>query len=209
MNTVALEDLVAETILSFCENLAELGCPSSVKDPDMWFRYLSPNEQVEVASKLLYIMERNAKNDVKDNSCKEEAFDKKDVVAGYEKMKAMGGCPGDCNFDMVDPEMCECCEKDNDECPHCKIKSVVDGKCSYCGWLDDDFLRKLDKKTELHEEDEKNEIEKRYINERIRAIQFDIEQRPCTSLADNTSEILEKMLNLIEDIYQRIKNENT
>jgi len=101
MNTVALEDLVAETILSFCENLAELGCPSSVKDPDMWFRYLSPNEQIEVASKLLYIMERNAKMDKadkkeKDNSCKEEHFDdflrKLDKKPNYtKKMKKMKG----------------------------------------------------------------------------------------------------------------------
>lgn len=61
MKTVALEDLVAETILYFCENLAELGCPQKEKNPDMWFRYLSPKEQRKVAEKLIDIIERGAK----------------------------------------------------------------------------------------------------------------------------------------------------
>ena len=45
--------------MSFCENLAELGCPQKEKNPDMWFRYLTPKEQSKVAGKLLDIMERN------------------------------------------------------------------------------------------------------------------------------------------------------
>lgn len=61
MKTVALKELVASTILSFCENLAELGCPQEEKNPDMWYRYLSPKERVKVASKLLDIQERDLK----------------------------------------------------------------------------------------------------------------------------------------------------
>jgi len=60
ITTIAIESLVAETILSFCENLAELGCPIK-SEPDMWFRYLSPEEQFEVAEKLLFITERDSK----------------------------------------------------------------------------------------------------------------------------------------------------
>jgi hypothetical protein len=61
MTKIAIEDLVAETILSFCENLAELGCPNDAKDSDMWYRYLSPKEQRKVAEKLLDIIERDNK----------------------------------------------------------------------------------------------------------------------------------------------------
>jgi hypothetical protein len=61
MKTVALEDLVAGTILAFCENAAELGCPKKAKEVDMWYRYLQPNEQRKVADKLLEIIERDSK----------------------------------------------------------------------------------------------------------------------------------------------------
>lgn len=61
MKTVALEGLVADVILGFCENLAELGCPKNEKNPDMWFRYLSPEEQLKVASKLMDIEVRDSK----------------------------------------------------------------------------------------------------------------------------------------------------
>ena len=40
MKTIELENLAADTILYFCENLAELGCPRDA-EPDMWFRELS------------------------------------------------------------------------------------------------------------------------------------------------------------------------
>ena len=57
---VSLESLVATTILTFCENLAELGCPKSA-DPDLWFRNLSEKEQDAVGGKLLDIQERDLK----------------------------------------------------------------------------------------------------------------------------------------------------
>jgi len=59
MITVALEDIYASIILHFCENLAELGCPRSEKNPDMWFRYLTPKKQRSVASKLIDIEEKH------------------------------------------------------------------------------------------------------------------------------------------------------
>lgn len=57
MKTVAIEDLYRETILTFCENLAELGCPKDEK-PDMWFRELPCEEQRKVADKMIEIEER-------------------------------------------------------------------------------------------------------------------------------------------------------
>lgn len=58
MKTVALEELVANTLLTFCENAAELGCPQD-QEVDMWFRNLSDYEKVKVGEKLLNIEERN------------------------------------------------------------------------------------------------------------------------------------------------------
>ena len=58
MKKIALESLVADTILRFCENAAELGCPRD-KDVDMWFRYLPPKEQIKVSSHLIDIIERD------------------------------------------------------------------------------------------------------------------------------------------------------
>ena len=60
MKTVAVEDLVASTILTFCENAAELGCPKK-KDVDMWFRELSYDEAFKVAKKIMDIQERDMK----------------------------------------------------------------------------------------------------------------------------------------------------
>lgn len=60
MKTVAVESLVVDSILTFCENAAELGCPRD-KDVDMWFRELSYEEQLKVADKMLEIEERNAR----------------------------------------------------------------------------------------------------------------------------------------------------
>lgn len=57
MKEIVLEGLVADVILQFCENAAELGCPRD-KEVDMWFRELEPNDQLKVCDKLLYIMER-------------------------------------------------------------------------------------------------------------------------------------------------------
>ena len=65
MKTIALEELVAGTILDFCENAAELGCPRK-EEVDMWFRYLSSEEQIKVASKLIDIVERDAKRFAED-----------------------------------------------------------------------------------------------------------------------------------------------
>jgi len=58
MKTVAIENIMADTIVSFCENAAELGCPRD-QDVDMWFRYLSEEQRRTVMSKLLDIEERD------------------------------------------------------------------------------------------------------------------------------------------------------
>ena len=57
MKTVAIEDLYIGTILTFCENAAELGCPRD-KEVDMWFRELPYGEQLKVANKMIEIEER-------------------------------------------------------------------------------------------------------------------------------------------------------
>jgi hypothetical protein len=57
MKTVAIEDIYIGTILTFCENLAELGCPREA-EPDMWFRELSYEEQTKVVNKMFEITER-------------------------------------------------------------------------------------------------------------------------------------------------------
>lgn len=57
MKTIELEKLVAFTVLTFCENLAELGCPRNT-EPDMWFRNLSDKRKEEVGSKMLDIISR-------------------------------------------------------------------------------------------------------------------------------------------------------
>ena len=60
MKTVALESLVVGTVLTFCENAAELGCPKD-QEVDMWFRHLSEEEQFKVAEKMMDIEERDMK----------------------------------------------------------------------------------------------------------------------------------------------------
>lgn len=57
-NSIAIEDLISETILTFCENAAELGCPRD-KDVDMWFRELSYKQMYKVSSKIIEIIKRN------------------------------------------------------------------------------------------------------------------------------------------------------
>jgi hypothetical protein len=62
MKTVSIESLYVGTILTFCENAAELGCPRN-KEVDMWFRELSPEEQLKVADKMIEIEERYNQKD--------------------------------------------------------------------------------------------------------------------------------------------------
>ncbi len=57
---VSLESLVSSTVLTFCENLTELGCPIAAS-PDLWFRNLSEKEQDIVGGKILDIQEREYK----------------------------------------------------------------------------------------------------------------------------------------------------
>ena len=60
MENNKLYNVMNKVILSFCENLAELGCPKDEPDADMWFRYLSPKDQLKVCKKLVKIMERDS-----------------------------------------------------------------------------------------------------------------------------------------------------
>jgi len=60
METIAIEDLIIDVILGFCENAAELGCPKEEKEVDMWFRNLSPEGMLKVADKLIEIELRDA-----------------------------------------------------------------------------------------------------------------------------------------------------
>jgi len=60
MKTVAIEELMVSCVLTFCENLAELGCPKD-KDPCIWFRelcYDNMDEALKVCDKILEIQER-------------------------------------------------------------------------------------------------------------------------------------------------------
>jgi len=76
MENNKLYKVMNKVILSFCENLAELGCPKDEPDADMWFRYLSPKDQLKVCKKLVKIIERdslrfptkNTSNESKKNS---------------------------------------------------------------------------------------------------------------------------------------------
>ena len=58
MKTVALEGLMLDVIVSFCENAAELGCPKN-QEVDMWIREMEIKKALKVMEKLLDIMERN------------------------------------------------------------------------------------------------------------------------------------------------------
>ena len=73
MKTVAVEDLIIETILTFCENAAELGCPKD-KEVDMWIRELPYEEQYKIAEKMLDIVDRDNKR-FKDETPSEEISD--------------------------------------------------------------------------------------------------------------------------------------
>jgi hypothetical protein len=53
-----VESHVADMVLTFCENAAELGCPRD-KDVDMWFRELPKGKMKEVAKKIIAIQKRN------------------------------------------------------------------------------------------------------------------------------------------------------
>ena len=55
MKKVALEDMLIFTVLTFCENAAELGCPRD-KEVDMWFRELPIKKARKVANKMLELM---------------------------------------------------------------------------------------------------------------------------------------------------------
>ncbi len=67
MRTVAIEDIMADTIVSFCENAAQLGCPMH-KDVDMWFRELSREERYEVMGKLIDIKENLISQEFESNA---------------------------------------------------------------------------------------------------------------------------------------------
>lgn len=55
--TIAIEDIMLNCIISFCENAAELGCPRD-KEVDMWIREMPRKKALNVMDKLLTIMER-------------------------------------------------------------------------------------------------------------------------------------------------------
>lgn len=55
-NVIAIEDLILLTVLTFCENAAELGCPRD-EEVDMWFRNLSYEKAYKVAEKMLKMLE--------------------------------------------------------------------------------------------------------------------------------------------------------
>ena len=59
MSESIVEDICIGTIMTFCENLAELGCPKEA-EPDMWFRNMSYEDQSEVVNKMFKINDRNA-----------------------------------------------------------------------------------------------------------------------------------------------------
>jgi hypothetical protein len=65
LKTASLEQIVADVILSFCENLAELGCPRNA-EPDIWFRELSNEERFKIADKLIDIEQRYEEEYAKD-----------------------------------------------------------------------------------------------------------------------------------------------
>jgi len=59
MKKKMIKNIVNEVVLTFCENLAELGCPKDEPDVDMWFRYLSSKDQLKVSKKIMKIIKRN------------------------------------------------------------------------------------------------------------------------------------------------------
>jgi len=75
MKTVAIEDLMIECILTFCENAAELGCPRN-EDVDMWFRELPYDDQYKAVEKMMEIEERHRKMNEEEIEDKEDKEDK-------------------------------------------------------------------------------------------------------------------------------------
>lgn len=57
MDATLSEDIRIRHILTWCENLAELGCPREA-EPDMWFRELEYEGQVKVVRKMAEIDNR-------------------------------------------------------------------------------------------------------------------------------------------------------
>ena len=90
MKTIAIEDIMADTVISLFENAAELGCPNG-SDIDMWFRCLSNEEQNKVMSDLIDIQEREEEMkkemEGKDIIMKEIVLDlEEDVVGGIVEL---------------------------------------------------------------------------------------------------------------------------
>lgn len=125
MNTVAVEDLMSECIVSWCENLAELGCPKD-QSPDMWFRYLSEEKRRIVMDKLLDIIERDY-----DNYKEEKAYDPdccycqrdRAILKSHDERSLE---VQEANHVVVDPWVClDCGSKfeptGNTQCPCCLI----------------------------------------------------------------------------------------
>ena len=81
MKTLAIEDLMIDVILTFCENAAELGCPRD-QEVDMWFRYLPYEEQLKVVDKMLSIQERDTKEDIMENT-----DEKTDKMITYQEIE--------------------------------------------------------------------------------------------------------------------------
>jgi len=60
MKEIALESLMADTILFFCEHAVELGCPMNQK-LDIWFRNRTDEEREDLMDRLLEIQEQVSK----------------------------------------------------------------------------------------------------------------------------------------------------
>lgn len=91
MKTVALESLVVGTILTFCENAAELGCPKD-QEVDMWFRYLSEEEQLNVADKMMEIEERNDKMNKENKENKDKIITMHEMELDLDQKTIDGLC---------------------------------------------------------------------------------------------------------------------
>lgn len=47
-------------ILTFCENLAELGCPLNT-EPDMWFRNMDNGQQLKIIKKIKKLVKKDSR----------------------------------------------------------------------------------------------------------------------------------------------------
>jgi len=77
MDAADIENLTKTNILTFCENLAELGCPRD-QEPDMWYRYLTDEQQLDVSKKIKEIEERNFIRFMLKNECRIEEENNED-----------------------------------------------------------------------------------------------------------------------------------